>query len=321
MCPCKNHQLLYSLEQVVETKGTLGTLATNDANQYVRFPFNSSIQLLRKLNITPGPTALPTTSYLGPPRLMVPTVRTVVLSEEKTLRIDAVALLPGKTTSDFTLDLYSRSLGGGLDGVGWSSRPMACRRRSYCSAEVDIKADDIEWYIKLTQSAPGQPLIYFPPGYKDAQETVTVVVVPPSPVDSVCRVRDFGAVGDNSTDDTAAFAKVILAPHCETIVVDPGAYLIKPLPALKNNTHLILRPGAFLQGWRDVRSYPNATKEYYAQWGQDIHDCFQITAGQPKVCRSAPLLRADHVHGITLSGGGVIDGSGPQVRCLTHSTL
>ena len=51
-------------------------------------------------------------------------------------------------------------------------------------------------------------------------------------------------------------------------------------------------------------TYPNATQEYYSQWGQSTSDsdCFVIAPNQT-VCRSAPLIRADHVENITLRGG------------------
>jgi hypothetical protein len=138
--------------------------------------------------------------------------------------------------------------------------------------------------------------------------------------DGSCNVRSRGAVGDNHTDDTPAFAAVLLDPACTTIVVPgpkgrPGraAYLLKPLPSMHSNTELLLQPGAVLQLWRDLLTYPNATKGYYAQWNQSHSDCFVIEQGKPAVCRSAPLLRADAVENITIHGGGEIRGSGPQL--------
>ena len=128
---------------------------------------------------------------------------------------------------------------------------------------------------------------------------------------SSCDVRSRGAAADNTTDDTAVFAAVILDPACRTIVVPAGAYLIKPLPALASNTQLLLLPGATVQGWRDVRSYPNATEQYYGQWGQNISDCFVYN--KVRMCRAAPLFRSDGATNISISGGGIVDGSGPQL--------
>lgn len=53
------------------------------------------------------------------------------------------------------------------------------------------------------------------------------------PVSIPCNVRARGAVGDNTTDDTHAFAAVILDKTCSSIVVPAGAYLLKPLPGLR----------------------------------------------------------------------------------------
>eukprot|EP01051_Picozoa_sp_SAG22_P012639 SAG22_NODE_1333_length_4674_cov_5.765319_4_plen_320_part_00 len=131
---------------------------------------------------------------------------------------------------------------------------------------------------------------------------------------AACSVRSRGAVGDNRTDDTAAFAAAILDRACTTIIVPgPAAYLLRPLPSMHSNTELVLQPGAVLQLWRDLPSYPNATAAYYRQWNQSLSDCFVIEQGKPAVCRSAPLLRADGVENITVRGGGEVRGSGPQL--------
>merc|ERR1711871_340603 len=79
-----------SLQETVVSTGTLGTLATNDANMYVRdFPFNSTVAQLLKLGMDVPDDALPSRNYLGPDRLVVRTVRTMVLREEEHLRITA----------------------------------------------------------------------------------------------------------------------------------------------------------------------------------------------------------------------------------------
>jgi polygalacturonase len=132
-----------------------------------------------------------------------------------------------------------------------------------------------------------------------------------APLAGACNVRARGAAADNATDDTSVFAATILDPLCRIIVVPRGAYLIKPLPALSSNTELLLLPGATVQGWREVRSYPNATAEYYAQWNQNISDCFMYN--RQRMCRAAPLFRADGATNISVRGGGTIDGSGPML--------
>lgn len=82
-----------SLQQTVMSAGTLGTLATNDANMYLRnFPFNSTVALFAAAGLELPRSALPSARYLGPERLFVRTVRTTVLREEGTLSITATLL-------------------------------------------------------------------------------------------------------------------------------------------------------------------------------------------------------------------------------------
>lgn len=86
-----------SLQQTVMSVGTLGTLATNDANMYVRnFPFNSTVAQFEAAGLQLAPTFLPSSRYLGPDRLFVRTVRTTVLREEQNLSITATLLSPSE---------------------------------------------------------------------------------------------------------------------------------------------------------------------------------------------------------------------------------
>ena len=65
-------------------------------------------------------------------------------------------------------------------------------------------------------------------------------------------VRDFGAVGDGKTDDTAAFEKAMamVAPKGGTVSVPVGNYLI--------NTHLVVPAQVTLEG---VWKIPTASTE------------------------------------------------------------
>ena len=88
-----------SLQQTVMSAGTLGTLATNDANMYVRnFPFQPMTAAFETVGLQLPPSALPTMRYLGPERLFVRTVRTTVLREELTLSITATLLSQTENT-------------------------------------------------------------------------------------------------------------------------------------------------------------------------------------------------------------------------------
>ena len=88
-----------SLQQTVMSAGTLGTLATNDANMYVRnFPFQPMAAAFEAVGLQLPSSALPTSRYLGPDRLFVRTVRTTVLREEQTLSITATLLSQAENT-------------------------------------------------------------------------------------------------------------------------------------------------------------------------------------------------------------------------------
>ena len=191
--------------------------------------------------------------------------------------------------------------------LGWTAETSASARDLWAHAEVGNATGRFPAAPHTLTVAPHETRVF----------RLTPVRLGGAPPDAgVCHVRQLGAVGDNRTDDTAAFAKAILRPTCTTIVVEPGAYLLRPLPGLHSNTELVLQPGAVLQLWRELRTYPNATAEYYAQWGQNVSDCFVIAVNQSAVCRSAPLLRADHVENVTIRGV-----RRPQVLSLSCAVL
>jgi hypothetical protein len=116
-----------------------------------------------------------------------------------------------------------------------------------------------------------------------------------------CSVLDFGAVGDNATECTAAAAAAIAA--CLTVVFPaPGVFLLRPvkLDAHENLT-LVIEPGATLAAWPDVDSW-NATTGAVRPllWSDGFVPCGD---GALALC-PAPLA------GFTLTGGGTIDGAG-----------
>lgn len=59
-----------------------------------------------------------------------------------------------------------------------------------------------------------------------------------APVAAVVDVRDYGAVGDGSTDDTAAFAAAHTAAAGRPLLVPPGTYLVTALPALADGDRI-----------------------------------------------------------------------------------
>ena len=181
-----------------------GIYPSSQANQLVRFPFNSTVRYLEAdLNLSVPRSALPTLDYLGEARLVVTTVRTVVEQDEGPLRLEAAVLLPSSAgeqeqVSSFALSLHWRPIGAG-DGA-WRVQAMVCIRTSVCRASIPIAAagdaaEDLEWYLKLQLGpASAVPVMtrYYPPGHADRNETITVVVLPtrrPATAPAKCSAR------------------------------------------------------------------------------------------------------------------------------------
>ena len=167
-----------SLQQTVMSSGTLGTLATNDANMYIRnFPFNSTKTTLEALGIKVSKDALPRAEYSGPDRLFVRTVRTTILLSEGTLNIQATLLTKQATYSDDTWEvvLHHRMLA--QNPQPWTTMLLSrVPGRGVFNAQISIGNSDFEWWISAKDAKSGSKLV-FPAGYIDAHETVTVIVV------------------------------------------------------------------------------------------------------------------------------------------------
>ena len=81
-------------------------------------------------------------------------------------------------------------------------------------------------------------------------------------VTSSCLVTDFGAVGDNVTDNTLAFRAATTSTACngEVVVPAPGAFLTGPFN-MSSNTRLNVEIGATVSGSRDPGVYPVVTQQ------------------------------------------------------------
>lgn len=103
-------------------------------------------------------------------------------------------------------------------------------------------------------------------------------------------VISFGAVGDNATDNTAAFQSAINAAGAAgggTVNVPAGTFLCGPI-TLVSGTHLHLADGCVLK-MLPMGQWPNA----------------------PYLTGSTPgFIRAENVHDVQVSGAGLIDGQG-----------
>ena len=126
--------------------------------------------------------------------------------------------------------------------------------------------------------------------------------------ESAClSVRDFGALGDGKTDDTAAIRNAIaLCPKHGRVTVPPGVYPIRPL-TLKSHMTLELQEGAILLGDICEDHYPllpGAVCDTVT--GREIP--VSTWEGNLMACRQS-LISAHHAEDITILGRGVIDGN------------
>jgi hypothetical protein len=75
---------------------------------------------------------------------------------------------------------------------------------------------------------------------------------------NICNVLDFGANGDNATEDTAAAVAAIKTCEPGGVVIFPsgGIYLLRPIEL---PSHIEIRVEGTIAAWRDIKSWPNST--------------------------------------------------------------
>ena len=128
--------------------------------------------------------------------------------------------------------------------------------------------------------------------------------------ESAClNVRDFGAVGDGVTDDTAAIQNAI---HCcppeGRVTVPAGTYWIRPL-VLKSDMTLELRQDALLLGDTCEDHYPALPGELCDGSGKDV--LISTWEGNPFPSRQS-LISAHFARNIRIVGQGTVDGNAPN---------
>jgi polygalacturonase len=108
-----------------------------------------------------------------------------------------------------------------------------------------------------------------------------------------CNVLDFGAKGDNTTEDTQAVQTAV--NNCSLVQFPaPGKYLIRPVYlGLHDNITLQIDAGAVLVAWSDPNSWNTSSAVRPLLW----------TDGWRGDTRT-PLTN------LTITGGGTIDGQG-----------
>ncbi|GAA4637453.1 glycosyl hydrolase family 28 protein [Actinoallomurus vinaceus] len=106
-------------------------------------------------------------------------------------------------------------------------------------------------------------------------------------------VTDHGAVGDGTTDNTAAFAAAIAACHAAGgghVIVPPGTWLTGAIH-LKSNVDLHLEDGSTLRFSGDVTKYPIVLTRY------EGIECMN----------HSPMIYAHRQRNIALTGSGTLD--------------
>ena len=128
-------------------------------------------------------------------------------------------------------------------------------------------------------------------------------------VPKVCNVlsAEFGAVGDNATEDTAAVRHAISAcgGHGGTVLLPAGhTFLLRPIE-LPSSTTLVV--DGDIAGWRDIETWPNSTSKRCPVTPYQTPRAHVRTVPQKE-----DLIWSANASGVTISGTGTIDGAGWQ---------
>lgn len=119
-------------------------------------------------------------------------------------------------------------------------------------------------------------------------------------------VRDFGAAGDGTRDDTQAVQTAIsYLPVNGRLFFPEGCYRVKPL-VLKSHITLEFAEGAVLLGWDRREDYPIVPGALRSLEGKDVH--FGGFEGQTMPMYQS-LLTAQYAEDIAIIGPGKIDGN------------
>lgn len=133
------------------------------------------------------------------------------------------------------------------------------------------------------------------------------ITVETKPETACVSVRDFGAVGDGSTDDTDAIQNAVnYCPPGGRVTVPAGTYHVRPL-TMKSHMTLELKQGATLLGDTCEEHYPLLPGEL-----RDAHTggALQVTSWEGNPCPGRQsFISAHYAADIAIVGQGVIDGN------------
>ncbi|MCR8633190.1 S-layer homology domain-containing protein [Paenibacillus radicis (ex Xue et al. 2023)] len=129
---------------------------------------------------------------------------------------------------------------------------------------------------------------------------------PPAPVFDV---KNYGAIGDGLTKDTAAIQAAIeeAAGTGGSVYLHDGIFL-SGMIQLKSNMTFYIDSTATLKGSSSTADYPDTNPLTY-----------NTQLGPAANCNKA-LIYADHVENVTIDGGGTIDGSGDSFAVGSEPT-
>ena len=133
-----------------------------------------------------------------------------------------------------------------------------------------------------------------------------------APLQTICDARQFGAAGDNQTEDTAAVQAALRA--CTTVVlVANHTFLLRPVE-LYSNRHLQI--DGIVAAWRDIATWPNSTNK---KCGLN-----SITSNASRILvphKEALLWGIAPLSNISVSGSGTVDGQGWRWWPLKNRSL
>ena len=124
-------------------------------------------------------------------------------------------------------------------------------------------------------------------------------------------VRDFGAVGDNKTEDTAAVSAALAA--CSWVHFPAGhTFLLRPIEL---RSHTILTIEGTIVAWPEIETWPNSTRKLCTTTP------YQTPTPQIKYApQRESLLFGYNLTNVTIQGGGTIDGQGWRWWPLRNDT-
>ncbi|MFI6318018.1 glycosyl hydrolase family 28 protein [Nonomuraea sp. NPDC050556] len=151
-------------------------------------------------------------------------------------------------------------------------------------------------FLRAAALAAVMPMVSFSSSPWDELPAILARIVPPTFPDQAFSITDYGAVGDNSTDCTAAFKNAIAACNAAgggRVVVPPGTFRTGKIHLLSN---VNLQVNGTIRFRTDPGSYlPNV----FTRW--EGIECYNYS----------PFIYANGQTNLAITGTGTIDGNAP----------